>query len=95
MNEMRGIEMDLQHYREQINMIDDELLRLFKERMDVSRQIALYKKAHGLPVLDAAREREKLAVIDEKAGEDMRPYAHKLYESLFELSRAYQEDVII
>ena len=83
--------MDLQHYREQINAIDDELLRLFMERMAVSRQIAMYKKEHGLPVLDAARESEKLAAMGEKAGEDMRSYTHVLYNTLFELSRAYQE----
>ena len=86
--------MDLQNYREQIDKIDNELLQLFIERMNVARQIALYKKEHNLPALDAAREAEKLAVIDEKAGEEMRPYAHKLYELLFELSRMYQEDII-
>jgi len=87
--------MNLQNYREQIDKIDDELLRLFKERMSVASQIALYKKEHNLPALDAARESEKLAVIGEKAGEEMRPYAHKLYELLFELSREYQEEFFL
>jgi len=86
--------MDLQNYREQIDKIDDELLQLFSERMNIARQIALYKKEHNLPALDAARETEKLAAIDEKASEEMRPYAHKLYEILFELSRAYQEGIL-
>ena len=86
--------MDLQNYREQIDKIDDELLRLFTERMNVARQIALYKKEHDLPALDAARESEKLAVIDEKAGEEMRPYARKLYKLLFDLSRAHQEGML-
>ena len=83
--------MDLLKYREQIDAIDDQLLRLFKERMSLARQIALYKKEHNLPVLDTARETEKLAVIDEKAGRELRSYAHRLYALLFELSRAYQE----
>jgi chorismate mutase/prephenate dehydratase len=86
--------MGLQQYREQIDVIDNELLRLFKERMSVARQIALYKKEHNLPALDAAREVEKLAVIDEKAGVELRPYARKLYALLFELSRAYQDVVL-
>ena len=86
--------MELQNYREQIDKIDNELLRLFTERMSVARQIALYKKEHNLPALDAARESEKLAVIEEKAGEEMRPFANKLYELLFELSRAYQEGLL-
>ena len=82
--------MDLRNYREQIDAIDHELLLLFKKRMAVSRQIARYKKEHGLPALDAEREREKLSDIGEKAGEEIRPYAHTLYTTLLELSRAYQ-----
>ena len=86
--------MDLQSYREQIDTIDNELLRLFQERMSLARQIALYKKEHDLPALDAAREAEKMSVIDEKADDELRPYAQKLYALLFALSRAYQEGII-
>jgi len=86
--------MDLREYRKQIDSIDDELLRLFKERMEVSQQIAQFKKENGLPVLDAAREKDKLDVIGEKAGEVFCSYAQTLYKTLFELSRAYQESTI-
>ena len=86
--------MDLQDYRAQIDKVDDELLSLFKERMNISGQIALYKKEHNLPVLDAAREREKLAAMGEKAGGDFRSYAHILYSTLFELSRAHQGSIL-
>jgi chorismate mutase/prephenate dehydratase len=86
--------MDLQDYRTQIDKVDDELLLLFKERMGIAGQIAQYKKEHGLPVLDAAREREKLAGIGEKAGGDIRSYAHILYTTLFELSRAHQDSIL-
>jgi len=86
--------MDLKYYRDKIDEIDNELLRLFKERMSIAHQIALYKRMHDLPTLDPVREAEKLIKIGEKAGEDMRPYAHKLYEVLFELSRAYQDRII-
>ena len=86
--------MDLQKYREQIDKIDDELLQVFSERMNIARKIALYKKEHNLPALDAARESEKLVAIGEKASEEMRPFAQKLYKLLFELSRAYQERIL-
>ena len=79
--------MDLQDCRKQIDRIDSQLMRLFKERMDVVAQVALYKKEHGLPILDAAREQEKLASID-------CPYARKLYATLFELSREYQGGIM-
>lgn len=86
--------MDLQNYREQIDAIDSELLRLFKERMSVARQIALYKKEHNLSVMDTAREKEKLAVVGEMAGKEFCSYVHTLYTTIFELSRAYQESII-
>ena len=86
--------MDLQDYRAQINRIDDALIQLFKDRMDISIGVAEYKKAHGLPVLDAAREREKLAEIGDKAGEELRPYAFVLYSTLFALSRSYQGHIM-
>jgi chorismate mutase/prephenate dehydratase len=85
--------VNLQDYRETIDKVDAELLRLFKERMDISSQIAQYKKEHGLPALDAAREREKLYEISEKAGE-MRTYTHALYSMLFDLSRTHQENLL-
>ena len=87
--------MDLNNYRKQIDAIDDKLLRLFKERMDIARQIALYKNEQGLPLLDVARERAKLSDISEKAGEEICAYANKLYTTLFELSRAYQEQSVV
>jgi chorismate mutase/prephenate dehydratase len=73
-----------------IDKVDDGLLQLFKERMGISRQIAIYKKERGLPTLDAAREKEKLAAIGEKAGEELSAYARALFAKLLELSRAYQ-----
>ena len=86
--------MDLQDYRALIDKVDDELLRLFKERMEISLQIAHYKREHDLPVLDAAREKEKLARIREKVGEEMGAYAQKLFAMLIELSRAYQMNIL-
>ena len=52
--------LELSDYRNQIDHIDKELIRLFAERMDVAAEIAAYKKEHGLAVLDPARERAKL-----------------------------------
>ena len=52
--------MDLQDYRKQIDEIDDQLVKLFQQRMEVSEGIAAYKKERGLPILDAGREHEKI-----------------------------------
>ena len=86
--------MELSDYRSQIDRIDAELLQLFAERMQTAAGIAAYKKSHGLPVLDAGREREKLAQIVKTAPEDLQEEAVSLYRLLFSLSRSYQRDLL-
>ena len=82
--------MDLQDYRKEIDAIDDELVRLFGQRMDIAAKIADYKKENNLPIFVPAREREKLADVAAKAGPEMANYTRVLYSMLFELSRSYQ-----
>ena len=85
--------MDLQELRKNIDDIDRELIRLFEARMDVAAGIAAYKKANHLPVLDARRERDKLAEIGENCREEMQTYVQMLYSMIFELSRSYQGEL--
>lgn len=82
--------MNLNELRLEIDKIDDELIRLFRQRMEVSAKIGDYKKEHGLPILVPQREQEKLADVAQKAGKDMAQYTQALYSMLFELSRGYQ-----
>ena len=82
--------MDLKDYRKQMDAIDDEMVALFRRRMEVASEIAQYKKERGMQVLDAGREREKLADVCSKVPPEMRNYTSVLYSSLFELSRSYQ-----
>lgn len=85
--------MDLQALRSEINKIDGEILRLFLRRMEVVREVVGCKQAHGLPVLQPAREAEVLAWAGEHGGE-MGPYAQALFESLMALSREMQEEIL-
>ena len=82
--------MDLNELRQQINSIDDELLTLFTRRMDLASQVADYKRAHDLPILQPAREREILKKAAEKAGPELGGYARVLFSMLMELSKSYQ-----
>ncbi len=82
--------MDLKELRNEIDLIDDELVRLFAQRMEVSARIADYKKENGLPILVPTREQEKLRDVAQKAGPDLEVYTRVLYNLLFELSRGYQ-----
>ena len=84
------MELDLNKLREEINEIDQEMVALFKKRMNVAASVAEYKKEKGLPVLDAARERALLGKISDMAGEELDGYARTLYHTMLDVSRAYQ-----
>lgn len=86
--------MDLKDYREQLDKLDDEMVRLFTQRMELCAKIADYKKKNGLPVLDVRREREKLMDISEKTKPELRDYATSLYSLIFELSRSSQNRLL-
>ncbi len=86
--------MDLNELRLEIDEIDRQMVDLFCKRMAVSVKVSQYKIENGLPVLDANRERKKLAKISEMAGEDMAGYARTLYNTIFDMSRAEQEKYI-
>ena len=82
--------MELSDYRQQINDIDKEILKLFEQRMAVSVDIANYKKAHDLPVTDAPRERHKLNDVRAALPEELKDYGTSLFSLLMELSKQHQ-----
>ena len=82
--------MDITQLREKIDNIDDQLVSLFTQRMEITRDIAAYKKENNLPIYVPARERQKLQEVAKLAGPDMDDYTRVLYSMIFELSRSYQ-----
>lgn len=81
--------MELQELRKAIDQADEKLLAAFLERMHLAEEIGRYKDTHGIPVLARSREREILDRVTAASG-DLAPYAHRLYTTLFSLSRASQ-----
>ena len=50
--------------REKINKIDEQMARLFAERMEAVSEIADFKAENNLPILDASREEQ---IIDKNS----------------------------
>lgn len=84
---------ELNELRNEIDVIDRQMMELFRRRMDVTRQVGEYKLAHGLPVLDQARERQVLAEKAALAGPELAPAAVRLYQTVMALSRRQQRDL--
>lgn len=85
--------MELSNIRAAIDQIDDQLVELFSQRMDCSRQVAESKRQTGKPIRDRAREREIVNRLTKAAGEEYAPYVSALYAHIFDLSRSFQSSV--
>ncbi len=86
--------MELKDYRARLDQIDDQLVALFKQRMETVKGVAEYKRQHNTPVLSAGREREILYRVTGLGGEELEGYTQVLFSTLMELSRNYQEDML-
>jgi monofunctional chorismate mutase len=84
--------MNLEELREQIDIIDKEMMVLFKRRMGISLQISEYKKANDMPILDAKREFEIIFKKKKELNDDILwPYYESFYKDLTSLSKVYQK----
>ncbi|MGI6652603.1 MAG: chorismate mutase [Christensenellales bacterium] len=85
--------MPLQQARERMDGINQNILKLFIERMQLSASIARIKRATGLPVRDAAREEAIIEAMRADSPPELQPYVEALFDTLFALSRAWQEQL--
>lgn len=85
--------MDLKDLRKEIDELDDELVPLLLKRMDISRQVAEYKVANGIPVLNEAREQEVLELVAKDCGEQGEAMK-TVFSSIMDASRALQHKII-
>ncbi len=85
----------LQEARGIINEVDAELARLFERRMEAARMVAAYKKEHGLPVLDAAREAEVIEQgVSRITDESLKEFYSLFLKNTMRISRAYQQQLL-
>lgn len=84
---------DLSEIRVEIDKIDNQIIELFKQRMDCARDVGTYKASKNVPVLNENRENEILNAVEEKGGE-YGAYARLLYSNIMELSRALQHNIV-
>lgn len=88
--------MELTKIRQEIDRLDEELVRLLCERLDYSRKSAAYKQENGLDVFHEDREREVLETVTaaaEALDKDGYGYgiANRLiYSTVVEVSRSLQ-----
>lgn len=85
--------MTLDNARLEINKIDNEMLKLFKKRMDVSCEIARIKLSEGKEIYSAEREKSILEKVRIAVPYRYSQYAVSLYTEIMALSRSYQHEI--
>ena len=83
--------MNLDEIRVIIDSLDQEITALLVKRMEVTRDVAAYKKANDLPVYHPEREKAVIAKVSQLAGEDYAPYIAAIYQNMMDESKKYQE----
>lgn len=84
---------DLNEIRKEINEIDVQLAKLFVQRMDCAKDVAEYKKANNIPILNESREKEVLDRVSKEGGE-YGSYTRTLFEDIMSMSRSLQQELI-
>lgn len=86
---------NLEIARDKINEIDEQMIKLFKERMKAAKMVALYKLENGLEVLDSKREeqiiKKNLNILDNKS---LEKYYLTFFEGVLKASKDYQKEII-
>ena len=81
---------ELEQLRGDIDAIDRQIVDLMKRRMETVAQVAEYKKANNMPVLDTSRERALLSKVGQEAGEELADYVQSMYRTIMAASRSYE-----
>lgn len=82
----------IERLRAEIDAVDARLLTLFEQRMALARRVGAYKAAHGMPILDEAREAQVLALRASQAEDaSLAEPIRAFFREMMRLSRAQQE----
>ena len=87
--------MDLDSIRQEIDQIDDQIVKLLEERMHLVEGVVTYKKASGKSILDTKREAIIFAKVRSRV-EDKR-YQETIvatFSDILKRSRDYQNQNI-
>lgn len=83
--------MDIQDSREQIKKADEEIAKLFVQRMEAARDIAAYKRERGIPIEDKEQEARVIQGRSELIEDpEMRSFYVSFLQETMEISKRWQ-----
>jgi 4-amino-4-deoxychorismate mutase len=87
---------DLNTFRERLDQIDDQIARLLGERLDICREVALYKSEHDIPMMQpqrvqAVRERYLARGAEANLPDE---FTSRLFELLIETTCRLEDELM-
>ena len=82
--------MELGDIRKEIDVLDEEMAKLFVRRMACADRVAEAKRGTGKAVTDPGREREILGKVAERVGPELESEGRLLFSTLMSVSRGRQ-----
>lgn len=84
----------MQSFRDRLDKVDEDIIRLFAERYNIRREVYAFKQAHDLPVVDQSR----VNVVIDRAVKNAEKYnvptdfAEALYHLVIDYSHKFEEE---
>ena len=91
----RKEKMDLNQLRNDIDKLDKEILSAFEKRMDLCRQVALYKKENNLPIFQEGREKEIIKKVRDRSPEHLKDGSAALFTEIMDISKCLQQQELL
>ncbi|WP_053956571.1 chorismate mutase [Inediibacterium massiliense] len=86
----------MEDLRKEIDRIDEELVKLFEERMNIVLKIAAYKKENHIPIFHVKREeeviRKNMLYLKDSYYEK---WAKEFLKNLMDISKSIQKEKIL
>ena len=85
---------DLLDIRKEIDLVDDEIIKLFVKRMGLIKEIAEVKKNSNVLVTDTSREDKIVYRLTSNLPDELKLYAKEVYSAIFSVSKTYQKTLV-
>ncbi|MFI3210904.1 MAG: chorismate mutase [Peptostreptococcaceae bacterium] len=81
-------------YRDEIDILDKEIIELYKKRLELSKKIGIYKIENNISVLNKEREEEVISKnIKDINDENLVIYVKNILQFIMKESRNFQKNI--